>query len=64
MEGASMENALDRIEAALARVEQAARAPAPTLAPDADLAARHERLRAAVAQSLRQLDGLIAGGGS
>jgi uncharacterized membrane protein YccC len=58
MEGASIENALDRIEAALTRIEQAAsRAPAT----DPQLAARHERLRAAVTQSLQQLDALLAG---
>jgi hypothetical protein len=56
MEGASMEKALGRIEAALTRIENAAsRAPKP----DEDLAARHERLRAAVTQSLQQLDSLL-----
>jgi hypothetical protein len=58
MEGASIEKALGRIEAALARVENAAsREPMA----DQELAARHERLRTAVAQSLRQLDTLLAG---
>jgi hypothetical protein len=56
MEGASIELALDRIDAALIRLEDAAsRAPAP----DPALAARHETLRAAVSQSLRQLDELL-----
>lgn len=58
MEGASIEKALGRIEAALTRIERAA-----SLAPkaDHDLAARHERLREAVSLSLRQLDTLIGG---
>jgi capsule polysaccharide export protein KpsE/RkpR len=58
MEGASIENALARIEAALTRIENAA-----SRAPTADhaLAARHESLRAAVTQSLHQLDTLISG---
>lgn len=63
MEGAAIEKALGRIEAALTRIEKAAaRAPArgADLASE-DLAARHERLREAVAGSLRQLDGLLAG---
>jgi hypothetical protein len=58
MEGASIEKALGRIEAALTRVENAAsREPRA----DHELAARHERLRVAVTQSLEQLDGLLAG---
>ncbi|MDR2857988.1 MAG: hypothetical protein LBV50_09085 [Novosphingobium sp.] len=57
MEGASVEKALDRMEAALTRIENAASRAA---APDRDLAARHERLRAAVAQSLGRLDMLLA----
>jgi hypothetical protein len=58
MEGASIELALDRIEAALARIENAASRDATS---QDDLAERHQRLRAAVAQSLRQLDGLLGG---
>ena len=51
-----MEKALGRIEAALTRIENAAsRAPKT----DEDLAARHERLRTAVTQSLQQLDSLL-----
>jgi hypothetical protein len=61
MEGASIEKALGRIEAAVARIENAAvRTPDADLA-SGDLAARHERLREAVAGSLRQLDRLLAG---
>jgi hypothetical protein len=58
MEGASIENALGRIEAALTRIENAAsRRPHA----DPELADRHERLRTAVGQSLRQLDALLGG---
>jgi hypothetical protein len=57
MEGASIEKALGRIEAALTRIENAAARPT---ASDRELAARHERLRAAVSQSLNQLDRLLA----
>lgn len=58
MEGASIELALNRIEAALTRIENAASRDRTSAD---DLAERHERLRAAVAHSLRQLDGLLAG---
>jgi uncharacterized membrane protein YccC len=58
MEGASIEKALGRIEAALTRIENAA---ARVPKADHELAARHERLRAAVTQSLQQLDALLAG---
>ena len=58
MNGGSPENALDRIEAAIARIENAARQPADG---DSDLLARHERLKSSVAQTLGQLDDLIAG---
>jgi hypothetical protein len=61
MEGSSPESALARIDAALARIEAvAARPRAAGDATDSELAAKHDRLRAAVADSLRQLDGLIA----
>jgi hypothetical protein len=52
--------ALARIEQALGRIEAAARQPKPVSAPppgDADL----DRLRAAVQDSLGQLDQLIEG---
>jgi hypothetical protein len=57
MEGASIEKALARIEAALTRIENAA-----SHVPNAndELADRHARLRAAVTQSLAQLDRLLA----
>jgi len=57
MDGGSVENALDRIEAALARIESAATRP---IQAEQALRARHERLRTAVTQSLRQLDELLA----
>jgi len=57
MDGGSIEKALDRIERALARLENAAARPNPA---EQALRARHERLRAAVTQSLRQLDDLLA----
>jgi hypothetical protein len=58
MDGASIEKALARIEAALTRIENAA-----SRVPNAndELADRHARLRAAVTQSLEQLDRLLAG---
>lgn len=49
--------ALDRIEAALARIETAAPA---CVARDADLRRRHDELKASVAHSLAGLDGLLA----
>lgn len=56
--------ALARIEAAIARIESlAARRQASArmdrAAPDRALAERHERLRAEVADTLRQLDSLL-----
>jgi hypothetical protein len=53
--------ALARIEVALARIEAAARRPAQAseAAELARLQARHEQLRAAVGESLEQLDQLI-----
>ena len=56
MDGASLDRIFERIDAALGRIEGASR-PAPA---DGDLAVRHEQLRAAAAQTLRQLDALIA----
>ncbi|MGH6787614.1 MAG: hypothetical protein ACREBO_12345 [Novosphingobium sp.] len=60
MEGDRIGGAVKRIEAALTRIEAAARAPrgAPA-ASDSELAARHAALREAVAQSLSQLDAVI-----
>ena len=57
MDGGSIENALDRIEAAMARIERAA---GRLRSADEALLARHELLRSAVIQSLRQLDQLLA----
>jgi hypothetical protein len=57
MEGASVENLMQRIEAALTRIENAVPNAA---ASDEGLAVRHERLRTAVSQSLQQLDRLLA----
>lgn len=50
--------ALDRIEAALSRIEVAAPA---CVTRDGDLRRRHDALKASVAQSLAGLDGLLAG---
>ena len=58
---------LDRIEAALARIEAAAQARAqastgatvPEPDQDADLEQRHTMLKAAVGQALARIDGLI-----
>jgi hypothetical protein len=59
MEGHSPEAALARIYAALDRIEGAAASARP--AGDAELAARHDHLRNAVAESLTAMDALIAG---
>ena len=58
MEGASIEIALGRIEAALTRIENAADR---FTVQDQELAERHDRLRSAVTQSLQQLDTLLSG---
>lgn len=50
------EQALNRIEAAMQRLERAAK----HLAGDRGLRQRHARLRAAVSESLRELDALLA----
>ena len=58
MDEASLEKTLGRIEQAIARIEQSA-----IRAVDADdgLQTRHDQLREAVSQSLRQLDELLSG---
>ncbi|GGB99398.1 hypothetical protein GCM10011494_17320 [Novosphingobium endophyticum] len=53
MEQAAICQALERIEAALARIEAAAR-------QTSGLRGRHEKLKASVEQSLIEIDGLIA----
>lgn len=63
MNGERSSRALARIDAALARIEHAARRQ-PAGAEPAELArlqARHAALRAAVTDSLEQLDQLIEG---
>lgn len=57
MNGAAVEQALARIEAALTRIEKVAEVPNA----DEALRARHDRLRAAVSHSLHQLDDLLSG---
>ena len=54
MEDRRIEQALARIGAALSRAEAAA-----AKAPPAGISARHEKLRAAVSASLRQLDEIV-----
>lgn len=66
MEDNRSSRALARIEQALVRIEAAARQPEPSPAPSGDadferLRTKHERLRAAVQDSLGQLDLLIEG---
>jgi len=63
MDGDRSKHALARIEAALARIEVAARKPRSP-ADDGELAHlrdRHARLRLAVSDSLGQLDAMIDG---
>ena len=62
MSGERTNRALARIEAALARIEAAARRPRPEPADAAELVAlqtRHAQLRAAVTETLTELDQLI-----
>lgn len=63
MAGDRSEAAVQRIEAALARIARAADAPAPSAAPANVLALveKHESLREKVAQALAELDEVIAG---
>ena len=64
MDGDRTTRALTRIDAALARIEAAARRPTAAIPTDPGLSERHTKLKDAVTQSLRQLDDLIAGGGT
>ncbi len=57
MDRARLDRAMDRIEAALARIETIAHAPANS---DPGGAARHAALRNRVGNALRELDTLIA----
>ncbi len=64
MSGERSSRALARIEAALERIQAATRnrAAVPASSDElADLQLRHERLRAAVTDSLSELDQLIEG---
>ena len=60
MDEASVNQALDRIEAALARIEAASGEAAHAAREHADLARRHHNLKASVAQSLGELDAILA----
>ena len=62
MSGAQTDQTLVRLDAAISRIEAALDRPLPAPPAQADpaLADRHEKLRRAVAESLRELDGLIA----
>jgi hypothetical protein len=60
MSGERISQALARIEAATARIAAAGGRPSQH---DGALAARHEALRAAVKQSLQEMDALIGKGG-
>lgn len=62
MAGDRSETAVQRIEAALARIAQAAEAPAPAGAAPNVLALfeKHESLRETVAHALTELDTVIA----
>ena len=62
MTGDRSEAAVQRIEAALARIARAAEAPAVAGTPSANVIAlveKHERLRDTVAQALADLDKVI-----
>jgi len=61
MERQRVDQALARIEAAAARIEAAARnrAVSTPSGGDPELALKHERLRASVGASLKELDMLI-----
>ncbi|KQM13075.1 hypothetical protein [Novosphingobium sp. Leaf2] len=71
MEKSEVLTALDRIEAALSRIDavlptlldRAASGKTPQPVQDPQLAQRHENLKRSVAQSLSELDDLLAGRG-
>ncbi|MDG2002983.1 MAG: hypothetical protein P8J20_06575 [Novosphingobium sp.] len=58
MDASSISEALERIEVALERIENAA---GQRDSESGEIRARHEKLKAAVSQSLGQLDKLIEG---
>jgi len=63
MNGSSIIGSVDRIEAALARIETAlgqGRTVPVDAAGDGDLEVRHEALKASVADALARIDALIA----
>jgi len=62
MTGSRSEAAVQRIEAALARIARASEVPAPAPTPPNVLALveQHESLRETVAQALADLDAVIA----
>ena len=57
MEERPVEELIDRIDSALARIERASTRGEANLR---DLSGRHERLKASVADALRDVDALIA----
>jgi len=58
MDGGSLDSALNRIDGALARLEQTA---GNLAIQDSTLPERHETLKASVSLALEQIDTLIAG---
>ncbi|MEX0341926.1 MAG: hypothetical protein AB3N06_05010 [Erythrobacter sp.] len=65
MSSERIQNAMDRIDRALARIETqaalATHASAAGSAGNAELVARHEALRESVSSTVSELDALIAG---
>ncbi|WP_156843072.1 hypothetical protein [Novosphingobium aquimarinum] len=59
MNGGSIEQELARIDAAIARVESAARSPSERPQSD-DIHERHETLKAAVSRTIAEIDAMIA----
>ena len=59
MEGSRIEQAVQRIETALARIGEAAETLRPAPPSVSSLVVRHENLREQVTSSLRDLDELI-----
>ncbi|MHA6317252.1 hypothetical protein ACXYN8_06290 [Altererythrobacter sp. CAU 1778] len=61
MQNDDEKRARERIDAAIARIEAAARrpSPAPAQRADSEISLKHERLRARVSEALTQVDALI-----